>query len=348
MNTTKNLSLIIISVLAFLFTFSPSINTEAGTNRNTSTQTAEQLYKQGKSSFMQFTPEGFKNAIAYYNKAIQLNPNYAPAYAGLAEVYSFMGLYRYEVKQEYEEYFNQSYINILKALELGPSLPETQRALAYNYLHLSRENDAKETARRVLKAKPDDAESYYIIWAASGQKINDPDIRKAMSLNPNLVMAHIDLGTSLFFKKRDYKNAAIHYKKAVDLADSPQLRTYLGTTFRTQGYYTQAIDQYRKALELDPNYAPAHMNLGITLFYIKKFNEAITRANKAVVLNPKHPDSYFFLAQSYQASNNRTQAIKNYEIFIKLVSDQDRYSGYVAKAKANLVKLNGGAKKKVN
>jgi len=269
MNTTKNLPLIIISVLAFLFTLSPSINTEAETNTNTAGQTAEQLYNQGNSSFMQFTPEGFQNAIAYYDKAIQLNPNYAPAYAGLAEVYSFMGLYRYEVKLEYEEYFNKSYNYILKALEIGPSLPETQRALAYNYLHLSRENDAKEVASRVLKAKPDDAESYYIIWAASGRKINDADIRKALSLNPNLVIAHIDLGTSYFFKKRDYRNAAIHYKKAVDLADSPQLRTYLGTTLRTQGYYTQAIDQYRKAIKLDQNYAPAHMNLGITFFILK-------------------------------------------------------------------------------
>ena len=107
MNTTKNLPLIIISVLAFLFTLSPSINTEAETNTNTAGQTAEQLYNQGNSSFMQFTPEGFQNAIAYYDKAIQLNPNYAPAYAGLAEVYSFMGLYRYEVKLEYEEYFNK-------------------------------------------------------------------------------------------------------------------------------------------------------------------------------------------------------------------------------------------------
>ena len=164
---------------------------------------------------------------------------------------------------------------LFRSLQYGPNLLETQRALAINYLHLSRENDAAAAASRALQINPNDAESHYVVWAANGKRPDDQSIRKALVLNPNLVMAHVDLATAYFFKTRDYNKAADHYKKAVDLADSPQLHNYLGTTLRSQGYFPRAIAEYRRAIELDPNFAPAHMNLGITLFYMNKFNDSI-------------------------------------------------------------------------
>ncbi len=313
---------------------------------NTTTLSAKDYYDAGRKEYLKFTPQGFRSAIEDFNKAIQLDPAFAPAYAGLGEVNSFIGFYRLEVKDDYEKFFNQAYQNILKALQYGPNLLETQRALAINYLHLSREKDAEAAANRALQLNPNDAESHYVVWAANGKKPSDQSIGKALILDPNLVMAHVDLATAYFFNTRDYDKAADHYKKAVDLADSPQLHTYLGTTLRSQGYLAQAIEEYQRAIELDPNFASAHMNLGITLFYLNRFNESIEREQKAISLNPKYPDSYFFLARGYEATNNPQMAIKNYNVFLDLVSEQENYSSYIKTASASLAKLQGGAYKK--
>jgi tetratricopeptide (TPR) repeat protein len=85
------------------------------------------------------------------------------------------------------------------------------------------------------------------------------------------------------------------------------------------------------------------MNLGITLFYMKKYNESIESERKAISINPNYPDSYFFLARSYEATNNPQMAIKNYNLFLDLVSEQENYSNYISTAKKSLAKLQGGS-----
>jgi superkiller protein 3 len=334
---------IFIATTIFLPNLAKSEENADQNKTDSASLSARNYYEAGRKEYLKFTPQGFNSAIQNFTKALGVDPNFAPAYAGLGEVNSFIGFYRLEVKDDYEKFFNQAYHNILKALEYGPNLLETQRALAINYLHLSREDDAEAAANRALQMNPNDAESYYVIWAANGKKPSDQSIRKALILDPNLVMAHVDLATAYFFNTRDYNKAADHYKKAVELADSPQLRDYLGTTFRSQGYFPRAIAEYQKAIDLDPNFAPAYMNLGITLFYMNKFNDSIERERKAISINPRYPDSYFFLARGYEATNKPQMAIKNYNVFLDLVSEQENYYGYIATAKKSLAKLRAGS-----
>src|SRR3972149_7108799 len=75
---------------------------------------AAPYYEKGRTAFLQFTPKGFQDAIVYFNQAIEVDPRYAPAYAGLGEVYSFIGLRHLSVQQDYEEFYNKAYENILK------------------------------------------------------------------------------------------------------------------------------------------------------------------------------------------------------------------------------------------
>ena len=301
-------------------------------------QAAEE-YKKGREAFLSFTPQGFESAISFYNKAIQADPNYAPAYAGLGELYSFRGFYRYEVKEDYEQYYIDSYENMNKALKINPNLEPVQLALAYTYLHLSNEKDARATAQQILSKNPNNAEALYILWAANGQNPNSPEIRKALELNPNLVPALIGLGTAYYQKRRSFSQAANYYNRAAEIAPSPQLYNYLGNALTYQGYYLKAIIQFSKAIELDPEYASAYRNMGITYYFMNRLKDSIASQQRAIALNPNSPEAYFFIAQSYDKGNNRQQAIKYYNQFLNLVLGQDQYNSYVSTAKQRIAAL---------
>lgn len=300
---------------------------------------AAPYYEKGRIAFLQFTPKGFQDAIVYFNQAIEVDPKYAPAYAGLGEVYSFIGFYKLEVKEDYEEFYNKSYENILKALKYGTNTKETQRALALNYLHLKRSKVAEVAANRALAKDPNDAESYYILWAASGRDPDSPYVVKALGLDPNLVMAHLDLGKAYLFKRGNYAKATEKFKKAVELADSPQLHNFLGTSLRTQGYLGNSVTEYLKAIELDPNYAPAYMNLGITYYSMNKYQDSIAQEKIAISLNSNNPEPYYHLARAYELANSPKEAIENYRIFLKLTTGKEIYTNLTTNAKTSIEKL---------
>jgi superkiller protein 3 len=307
-----------------------------------SAQDAAALDKQGKEAFLKFTPEGFEEAISLYNRAIQANPKDAVAYAGLGEVYSFMGFYRYQVKEDYEDFYNKSYSNMVKALELGPTLEQVQVALAYTYLHLSWEKEAIATSKKVLSQNPNNTEAMFVLWSASGENPDSPEIRKVIELAPNYIPAYIGLGNAFFFKKRSYGQASEYFKKAAEIAPSAQIHNLFGTVLRTQGNYNAAIDEYQKAIQLNPKYAPAYMNLGITYFYMNQLNQSIARQKEAITLNPNYPDSYFFIAQGYDRENNAQQAIMYYRKFLEMSVEQGQYAGYSATARERIAALGGG------
>lgn len=322
-------------LLAFLITAIEVQTTDA------LAQSAAEDYKKGRESFLTFTPEGFQNAIKYYNNAIKADPNYAPAYAGLGELYSFQGYYRYEVKEDYEKYFIASYENMQLALKINPNLEPVKLALAYTYYHLSNEKLAINTAQSILAKNPNNAEALYILWAAKGSNPNNPEIRKALEINPNLVPALIGLGTAYYEKRRSYSQAATYYRQAAEIAQSPEIHNYLGNSLIYQGYYTQAVKQFQKAIKLNPNYAPAYQNMGIAFFYMNKMSDTIAAEKKAISLNPHSPDAYYFLAQSYDRSKQPQQAISYYNLFLNYVLGQDEYSIYAKTAKERLAALGG-------
>lgn len=302
---------------------------------------AAQDYQKGREAFLRFTPAGFKSAISLYNKAIAADPNYAPAYAGLGELYSFQGFFRYEVKDDYEQYFINSYENMKKALSINPNLEPVQLALAYTYLHLSNEKDARATAQKILAKNPNNAEALFILWAANGQNPNNPDIRKALKINPKLVPALVGLGTAYYKKRGSFSQAANYYRQAAEIAPSPQIHNYLGSALMYQGYYSQAIKQFQNAIKLNPNYASGYKNMGIAYYYMNKYQDAIAAEQKSIALSPNSPDAYFFIAQSYDRTRNPQQAISYYKQFLSHALGQDQYSHFVNTAKQRIAALGG-------
>ncbi len=86
-----------------------------------------------------------------------------------------------------------------------------------------------------------------------------------------------------------------HLKKAIDVSDSPISRNMLGKVYRSKSLVYESIEEFNKALEMNPSYTQARVNKGISLFYIQRYNESI----KALVINEKlnerFPETYYFL-----------------------------------------------------
>ena len=296
-------------------------------------------YKDAKKAFWTFNPNRIYEAIEFYQNAITENPNDANAYAGLSESYSLLAFYKSEIHANYENDYNLAYSNILKALKLDKNNDNVKRALAYNYLYLSREKEAKAIAKELLSRNPDDAESMYILWSSMGQRIDNPNIYKALRSNPKLVIGYVELANSYFYKKRKYAKAGIAIQDAININDSAYLRDYLGTIFRTQRSLKKAIEQYDRALKKDKNFAPAVKNLGISMYFKGSTNESINLLKRSIALNPTFPDAYFYLAANYQRQKNSELARATYVKFINEASDRIRYSILVKKAKQNMNQL---------
>ncbi|NIT12864.1 MAG: tetratricopeptide repeat protein [Candidatus Dadabacteria bacterium] len=331
-------SLFILTLLIVFISPSITMGTEiqfASKNKDS----VYDLYKSARKQFLKFTPQGFNQSIASYQEILDSDPGFAPAYSGLSEVYSFLGNYKFLIREDYEDYYIKSYKNLKKALKLSPASLETQRALATHYLHLRWLTRAKKKADSIISQHPSSPEAYYVYWSSTGKNPDSPYIKKSLELNPNYIPAHIELGTSYFYKKRDYKKAAEHYTKSLEIADSPQLRDFLGTTLRTQGRFTNAIEQYEQAIQMDKNFALAYMNIGITKYYMRKYDEAISYLDKAVAININHPESFFFLGSSHEHANNKNKALENYKKFLRLSLNDHRYREYVQQAKNSYNKL---------
>ena len=210
---------------------------------------ASDYYGKGRSAYLLFTPKGFKEAMNWYEKALQVDRNFAPAYAGLGETYSSLGFWSGKNGKEFENFYNKSFVYISKALELAPQALETHRALALSYLHLGRLIEAKREAEFTINLSPKSAEAYYILWAATGRQTDSPNIKKALELNPNLAIAHSDLGTAYFWNN-DYDRAIYHYKRSIEISpDNVYVRGYLANALSKKGRVAEAL----KVRELEKN-----------------------------------------------------------------------------------------------
>ncbi|NIQ13745.1 MAG: tetratricopeptide repeat protein [Candidatus Dadabacteria bacterium] len=305
-----------------------------------SKENINKLYEDGRESFLKFNDEGFKEAIKNYKKIIDSNPDYTKAYSGLAETYSFIGYFNKEAKNEYENDFNLSYKYINKAISLDPENKDVLRAITYLHLNLNRPNDALNIARKLLQKEPENHEYLFLYWAADGKKPEDNKINRVLDSNPDFVIAHLELAKSYYRRRGNAAMAIHHLKKAIDVSDSPISRNMLGKVYRSKSLVYESIEEFNKALEMNPSYTQARVNKGISLFYIQRYNESI----KALVINEKlnerFPETYYFLGSNYSKLGNREKSIAFYKKFIKITKGQSKYNYYINEAKNNLAYLN--------
>jgi TolB-like protein/Tfp pilus assembly protein PilF len=219
----------------------------------TSDLTAYELYLKGRSLWSKRSGDNIPKAIAFYEQAIARDPNYALAYAGLADAYVLLPLYTGMTPRDA---YPKAKAAALKALQLDDKLAEAHNALAsvlYNG---------------------------YLDIAGSMS-----EFQRAIALNPNYATAHQwYCGPLVIFGRFD--EAIAENKRAIELDPlSPVINAELGRTLIAARRFDEAIAHLRKTLEIDPTFFAAHYYLGVALQLKGDLPAAIAEYTKAQQLS---------------------------------------------------------------
>jgi TolB-like protein/DNA-binding winged helix-turn-helix (wHTH) protein/Flp pilus assembly protein TadD len=234
-----------------------------------------ELYLQGRYFWNKRTAKSLEKAIAYFQRIIELDPGYAPAYAGLADCYGILPSYSNFPSREADQ---KAIAAATKALELDPNLAEPYATLA-------------------------SSGPYRWDWSAA-QK----NFERALELDPNYATAHQWYGECLQ-QMGHLDEATAEFGKAYELDPlSPAINAVAAYQSYVLRDFDRATEQYLKLLDLDPNYAEGHFGLGQVYEAQGMYGKAIAEFQAARSLDQSNPLRLSFLGHAYGVAGRRKDA----------------------------------------
>ncbi len=244
---------------------------------------AYQLYLKGRYYWHQRTEEAVKKGVECFEQAIDIDPNYALAYAGLADSYSLLGLSEYSALPPTEAFPKAKQASV-KALEIDNTLAEAYVSLAFARMYFDWDFlGAESEYKRAIELNPSYATAHHFralnLMAMGQADLAIAEMKKAQTLEPLSLIINTNLGWMLYFARQ----------------------------------YDQAIEQYQKTLEMDKNFYPARFRLGQAYLQAGSIEEAVKEFQQAVTLSERKARPLALLGFAYGLSGNRTQAEKMLE-----------------------------------
>ncbi len=268
----------------------------------TSNPEAYRLYLEARQLWYGRSEAGIKKSIDLFQQAITADPNYALAYAGLADVYNVAPSY-ISIPSKQAELLADEYAR--KALQLDNTLPEAHSALAMALADEWKWSEADAEFRRAIELNPNSATSryFYAIACLSPQNRIPEGLeqyRAALSLDPLSSIVNSNYALMLMQARR----------------------------------YDEALAQLRKVLARDPNFGPAHYKLSQLYSNTGHFPEAVTELSQVIVKPiPVSGDAKGYLKLMYLLDGSDQAA--SVGMAAALAGDRDLAFEYLGKAYAN-------------
>ncbi len=235
---------------------------------------AHEAYLKGRYYLSSLSGERGSKALEQFEQAIKLDPKFAPAYTGLADLYGYLA------------------DNVLRPAEIVPK----QRAAAEQALQL---DDSLAEAHVSL--------AMVEFWNDYDRAAGEREFRRAIELNPSYALAHDQYGWLLLSEGRVHESLA-EMRRASELDPlSAAITTNLALPLTNQAKYEAAKEQARKALELDAGFGWAQSTLGWIDIEAGKFKEAISALEKARTMDSA-PLYAGWLGYAYAAAGERGKA----------------------------------------
>jgi eukaryotic-like serine/threonine-protein kinase len=246
------------------------------TKNYTANAQAYQHYLKGRFYWNRRTEENLKKAIQEFQQAIEIDPNFALAYVGLADSYAVM-----------EQYTGT------------PTIETLPKAKAY--------------AERALQIDEQLAEAHASLGLINGGLWQwaeaEKEFKRAIELNPNYPTAHH--WYSIYLRRMGRYDEGLQESKRAHELDplSGVINTNLVIAYLLKGDVNAALDQSKKMIELEPNSWLGHNSLAMAYLKQGRYDEAIGKLQETVVLSQRSPLSLADLGYALAISGRRAEAL---------------------------------------
>lgn len=260
------------------------------TKRDTENVEAYQLYLTGRYHWSKFTPPDIRKGIGFFEKAIELDPNYALAYFGLAEANRSLAI---NADVPSKDSLPQAKTAALKALQIDDSLAEAYASLSFSLIWYDWDwEGGTREARRAITLNPNSAHSHFALaHVLSDQGHHDQalaEMAKARELDPVFLLYRALEGMMLHHARRDAE-ALDRLQKAVDLDPNFWItHLTLGKVYTQQHKYAQAIEEFGKAREFSHGNSEAIASIGYSAALAGDKVKALAVLDELKALSDEH------------------------------------------------------------
>ena len=273
------------------------------TKNYTANAEAYQLYLQGRFYWNKRTADSYQKAIDYFGQAIKKDPNYALAYTGLADCYSFLSSQGIRSPQDV---FPLAKDAATKAIQIDNSLSEAHTSLAYVKLYYDWDwTGAESEYQRAIALNPNYATPHhgyaYLLISSGRTEEAIAEIKKAETIDPLSVLFQTDHGEYYYFARRP----------------------------------DEAMAQLKKAIDMDPSFVRAHFLMGRALIQKGRCDDGIDEAIRAEKMGPEG-EQLGWLAQEYAECGRKAEAQKVMNQLLEISKNQYVSPHWFAATEASL------------
>ncbi len=251
-----------------------------------------------------YNQQKYELALSDWNKAIDINPNFADAYYNRGLLYSD--------QQKYE----LALADYSKAIDINPNFADAYYNRGNLYSDLQKYDLALSDYSKAIDINPNYANAYY----NRGNLYSDlqkydlalSDYTKAIDINPNYANAYNNRG-NLYSDLQKYDLALSDYSKAIEINPNyAEAYNNRGLLYYNLQKYELALADYNQAIRINPNYAMAYNNRGGLYHNQQKYELALSDINKAIEINPNLANAYYNRGLLYHNQQKYELALADY------------------------------------
>jgi TolB-like protein/Tfp pilus assembly protein PilF len=273
------------------------------TETSTASPEAYQSYLKGRYYWNRRTPENLKKAIEQFKAATDRDPNYALAYAGLADCYVVLNYY---AGTPTSETIPQAKTYAERAIAIDDQVAEPHASLGQVNKLLWR-------------------------WADS-----EREFKRAIELNQNYATAYHWYSLLLRALGR-IDEAALMIRRAHDIDPlSSVITVNVSQLYQFQNNHNASIENMLKVIELDPNYSDSYSTLGLSYLKQGRYSQAVANMEKAVQLSNRASFTLVNLGYGYAVTGKRTEALAIVKELEEKYARKESNGRYVASVYAGL------------